>query len=536
MPLSFTRYLITGSEDGRMITNNLRFSGLASGIDTESLVKKLMDAEKVQLNKVIQNKTKTEWKVDAYREANTKFLDLRTSMETLRLESTFTKSKLTSSDSSKVDVTVSGLPSRSEYIITDVKPYQPGTPSSVKFAATSLASETSELGAGNGFQFTLNGETIDLNAQDSIRSSITKINALADKTGVTASYSSGDQAIVFTSKDAAGNINIANLSNSTNVLRLAEGTVSEIQNDFPAGNPSGASGNSAIKAIDGEVTINGTNLTLKNNQLNYDGITFTIKSEIPAGSQVTITKKTDVDAIFDNIKGFVDKYNETIQTLHDKLGEKRYKDFAPLLDDQKTDMKEKEIELWEGKAKSGLLQSDRIISSALDKLRTTIYSKVNDIDATKMNTQFDSLSEIGITASSNYKENGKLEINETKLREALENNIEEVSLLFSKKYDTTKSTNNTANNKAEFANSGIGWRLYDQLNETMKEISKTAGTSNDAVLSKSLSQLDTQIDSWQKRLEAKENYYWKQFTAMEQAIQKSNSQSGWLTQQMGGGM
>jgi flagellar hook-associated protein 2 len=37
-------------------------------------------------------------------------------------------------------------------------------------------------------------------------------------------------------------------------------------------------------------------------------------------------------------------------------------------------------------------------------------------------------------------------------------------------------------------------------------------------------------------LEVKENYYWKQFTAMEQAIQKSNSQSGWLTQQMGGGM
>ena len=165
------------------------------------------------------------------------------------------------------------------------------------------------MGAGNGFQFTLNGETIDLNAQDSIRSSITKINALANKTGVTASYSSGDQAIVFTSKDLVANINIANLSNSTNVLKLAEGTVSEIQNDFPAGNPSGAKGNSAVKAIDGEVTINGTNLTLKNNQLNFDGITFTIKSEIPAGSQVTITKKTDVDAIFDNIKGFVDKYN-----------------------------------------------------------------------------------------------------------------------------------------------------------------------------------------------------------------------------------
>lgn len=517
-----------------MITNNLRFSGLASGIDTEALVKKLMDAEKAQLNKILQNKTKTEWKVDAYREVNTKFLDLRTSMESLRLESTFTKSKLISSDSSKVDVSVSGIPSRSEYVISAATPYQPGTPSSVKFASTTLTSETSELGAGNGFQFSLNGETVNLTDKDTIRSAIAKINDLAGKTGVTASYSSGDQAIVFTSKDAGTNINIANLSNNTNVLNLADGLVSETQNDFAAGNPNGAIGNSAVKAVDGQVTINGTTLTLKNNQLTYDGITFTFKSDIPPGSNVTITKKTDVDSIFDTIKKFVDKYNDTIKTLHDKVGEKRYKGYAPLLDDQKTEMKDKQIELWEEKAKSGLLQSDRIISSALDKLRTTLYSNVRDPDSTKMNSQFDSLAEIGITSSSNYKENGKLEIDETKLRAALENNINEVSLLFSKKYDTAKSTNNTANNKDEFAYSGIGWRLYDQLNETMKEISKTAGTSNDAVLAKSLSQLDTQIVSWEKRLQTKEDYYWKQFTAMEQAIQKANTQSSWLTQQISG--
>ncbi|EKN63691.1 flagellar hook-associated protein 2 [Neobacillus bataviensis LMG 21833] len=519
-----------------MITNNLRFSGLASGIDTESLVKKLMDAEKAQLNKVLQNKTKTEWKVDAYRAVNTKFLDLRTSMENLRLESTFTKSKLTSSDSSKVDATLSGIPSRSEYIISSAKPFQPGMPSSVKFASTNIQSEISEFGAGNGFQFTLNGETIDLTAQDSIRSSITKINALAGKTGVTASYSSGDQAVIFTSKDAATDINIANVSNSTNGLKLAAGTVSGTQNDFATGNPSGATGNSGVKAVDGEVTINGTTLALKSNQLTYDGIVFNFKTSIPAGSNVTITKKPDVDAILGSIKGFVDKYNDTIKSLHDALGEKRFKDFTPLLDEQKKDMKDSEIELWEGKAKSGLLQSDQMISSALDKLRRTLYSKVSDIDPGKMNSQFDSLAEIGITSSSNYKDNGKLVIGETKLREALEKNMNEVALLFSKKYDTTDVKDNTVNNRAEFENSGIGWRLYDQLNETMKEISKTAGTSNEAYLAKSLRQIDTQIDSWEKRLQLKENYYWKQFTAMEQAIQKSNTQSSWLMQQMGGGM
>ncbi|MEH7336036.1 flagellar filament capping protein FliD [Neobacillus drentensis] len=519
-----------------MITNNLRFSGLASGIDTESLVKKLMDAEKVQLNKVLQNKTKTEWKVDAYRDVNTKFLDLRSSIEDLRLESTFNRSKLSSSDSSKVEVTLSGVPSRSEYIISNAKAYQPGTPSSVKFAAAAVSGDTTELGAGQGFSFTLNGETIDLTAQDTIKSSISKINAISEKTGVTASFSSGDQAIIFTSKDAATFISIANVSNSNNVLKIAAGTVSETQNDFSAGNTSGATGNSAVKAVDGEVTINGTTLTLKSTKLNYDGIAFTIKNDIPPGSNITITKKADVDSIFDSIKSFVDKYNDTIKTLHDKLGEKRNKGFAPLLDEQKKDMKDKDIELWEEKAKSGLLQSDRMISSALDKMRQTLYSNVRDPDAAKMNSQFDSLAEIGITTSSNYKDNGKLLIDEKKLREAIENNIKDVSLLFSKKYDTKSSENNTATNAEEFNNSGVAWRMYDQINETMKEITKTAGYSNDAFLSKTLRQLDDQIDSWEKRLQTKEDYYWKQFTAMEQAIQKSNTQSSWLTQQMGGGM
>ena len=145
-----------------------------------------------------------------------------------------------------------------------------------------------------------------------------------------------------------------------------------------------------------------------------------------------------------------------------------------------------------------------------------------------MNSQLDSLAEIGITSSANYKENGKLVINETKLESIRKQYRMKFQHYFRKNMTQRNSANNTANDKAEFANSGLGWRLYDQINETMKEISKTAGTSNDAYLSKSLSQLDTKSIHGRRRLETKEDYYWKQFTAMEQAIQKANSQSGWL--------
>lgn len=519
-----------------MISNDLRFSGLVSGMDTETLVSKLMDAEKLQLNKVLQNKTRTQWKMDAYRDINTKFLDLRSSMQDLRLESTFKRSKLSSSDTSLVDVSLKGTPSREEYVISYAKPYQAGTPASVKFAAAGVSSDSAQFGTGKGFSFTLNNETVELTSSDTMKSSISKINALSDKTGVTASYSSGDNAIIFTSKDPMTNINIANLSNSSNVLNIAAGMVSETQNDFPSGNATGAIGSSSTKSVDGEVTINGVSITIKSNNFTYDGIAFNLKSAIPTGSTLTVTKKADVDSIFDGIKSFVDKYNETIKTLHETIDQKRYRDFNPLLDEQKKEMSEKEIEQWEDKAKSGLLQNDRNIALALDKLRSALSIKVSDKDSATINSNFDTLAEIGITTSTNYRDNGKLIIDEAKLKEALENNIEDVSRLFSKKYDSSDVQNTTVNSSEEFQFSGVAWRLYDQINETIKQITKTAGITSDSTLSKALKGLDDQIDSWEKRLEKKESYYWKQFTEMEKAIQKANTQSGWLMQQFGGGM
>ena len=50
----------------------MRIGGLASGMDIDSIVEKLMQAEKAPLNKLYQNKQKYEWQRDAYRDVNTK--------------------------------------------------------------------------------------------------------------------------------------------------------------------------------------------------------------------------------------------------------------------------------------------------------------------------------------------------------------------------------------------------------------------------------------------------------------------------------
>ena len=102
-----------------------------------------------------------------------------------------------------------------------------------------------------------------------------------------------------------------------------------------------------------------------------------------------------------------------IDELNEKIREPKYRDFQPLSDEQKKDMKEKEIELWEEKAKSGTLRNDPTIANMLTSLRQAISgTTVINSEGKPIN-----LEKIGINLIKDFKANGKLEINETILRE-----------------------------------------------------------------------------------------------------------------------
>jgi len=84
-----------------------RIGGLASGMDIDSLVDKLMKAERAPLYKLQQQKIKYEWQRDSYRSINTKlktFSDY--TFDNLILSSNFAKktSNVTGANSSKVSI------------------------------------------------------------------------------------------------------------------------------------------------------------------------------------------------------------------------------------------------------------------------------------------------------------------------------------------------------------------------------------------------------------------------------------------------
>lgn len=144
-------------------------------------------------------------------------------------------------------------------------------------------------------------------------------------------------------------------------------------------------------------------------------------------SPVTITSTTNVDEMMNKIKEFVTTYNGLIKDLSEQTKETKYRSFAPLTDEQRKDMSENEIKLWEEKAKSGLLRSDTILRSGLASMRALVYQENPSVSNPKFNTLFN----IGITTTKNYNDGGQLEIDEKKLQKALEEDPDAVAALFS---------------------------------------------------------------------------------------------------------
>src|SRR5699024_11037618 len=271
-----------------------------------------------------------------------------------------------------------------------------------------------------------------------------------------------------------------------------------------------------VEAQDAVFSYNGLELTSKNNSYTLNDITFNFNSTTD-GKSATLTVNNDTDAAFDSIMAFVDKYNEVVEVMNGSQREEKHRDFHPLTEAQKEEMTEKEIELWEEKAKSGLLRGDTTITSGLFSMRNSWYSKV------KTGGEITSLTQIGIETSSAYMDGGKLIVDEDKLRTALKDDPEGVQKLFSNSDDKDSR--------------GLVNRLEDSIEATMKSIERKAGkrtsTLENYTLGKQMMDLNTRLFDFEHRLVRIETRYWNQFSAMEKAVRRANQQSDYLMSQFG---
>ncbi|HHT69048.1 MAG TPA: flagellar filament capping protein FliD, partial [Firmicutes bacterium] len=366
---------------------------------------------------------------------------------------------------------------------------------SARFVPTEVNLPTAE---GDHY-FHIMGERIDISEGDTLSDIAKKIN---DNKELGISAYAHDEKISFTTKATGSEAKI---------------TVDTVDDKFVAifGNPGEVTGQ------DAEVTINGLETTQSNNTFDLNGVTVNLLSAPePEGDQpafkVRVEVRQDVDAVVDKIKEFVNIYNELVDELNVATREKVYRDFPPLTDAQRAELSDKEIELWEEKAKSGLLRSDSIITGILSEMRMALSAAVKDGEGSM------TLADIGITTGSWY-EYGRLNINESKLRAAVESDPEGVSNLF-------------RSDGAENSEMGIARRLEKALDNGMKRIDQMAGKAESSYdrsfLSERIRDYESRLSVMEERLLRYEEMQWRKFTAMEKVLGQLYSQSDWLTQQL----
>lgn len=363
--------------------------------------------------------------------------------------------------------------------------------------------------------FTINGKTIDVKKtyeQATIKDIMNAINS--SDAGVKITYDSLKNQFLMESTTIGAASSITYTDSSSGLLKA----LGIVDGEYKQG-------------TDAEFTLDGVEgMKRSSNTFTIDGVTYTLKGT--STSPVTISLEQNIDAVVENIKEFVNKYNELLDKINGKLYEKYDRNYQPLTDDEKDEMSEKEIEKWEEKAKTGLLAGDSILSKIVSSMRTALYEKVEGVSM--------SLYEMGITTGS-YTDKGKLKIDESKLRKALTENFEQVVNFFTKEaeYSYTESLEDSAKRTVRYKQSGIAQRLYDIIQDNIRTtrdskgkkgiLLERAGYTNDAsdfnnYIVEQIKNKQSEIDALEKKMTALEAAYYMKFTSMEKYLGQMESQ------------
>ena len=484
----------------------MRLYGLSgSGLDVDSLVKDLMKAANTPLNKLNQQKTTLQWKKEDYSSIYNTVSDFRNKAFDFRLDKNLSPQKVTSSNESAVTASTSGGAAAVTHTVevdalaTGAASISSGTITAVGNSKTTIASQFS-LAADTTMSFQVNGKSVSINTNQSLNEFASALNRAG--AGVQATYdSTADRMYIYSSTTgSAAKVDFtgsADLSFITDTLKLSTSST----------------------GTDASVKIDGQSINQSSYSFTLAGVSYTLKNKT-AGTPATISVSTDTDKTVENIKSFIESYNATLKAINDKVNEKHNRSYAPLSDQQKSSMSDSEITAWEKIAKTGLLSNDSILRQAANNMRHSISNPVAGLSG-----QYTSLASIGITTGA-YTEGGKLYLDETKLRKALQEDPTVVKNLF-------------GTDGATSSQDGISQRLYDSLKGTMTQLNDKAGVaagSSDtkSSLAKEMKSLDSRIDTTNSRISAMQERYYKQFDALETMMQRLNSQSSWISQLFGG--
>lgn len=400
---------------------------------------------------------------------------------------------------------------------------------------------------------TTDGKKFDANTSmkeimEAINASDAKVKvtylSTADKLSITSTQdgASGDFAIIGTGgMDADGTLNNAGTYNLGQAI-FGEGIQGK---DVETSEYAVTKGQDAIIWVDydGEGGADPVEVSRSSNTFDLNGMNVTVTGTFnvtetgeldKSGQAVSFEAKADVDKIAGAVKEMIDAYNEIIELSNKMVSEKPNRDYAPLTNEQKEEMSEDEIKNWNEKAQAGMLFNDSDLRNFTNEIRFLFESDAETIKE---------LEEIGITSATSYSNNGKINFDESAFKNAVENNLDTVKKLFTA---TEKSYTDENGQKVVTQEGGIMNNIktvfdkYAAVDTARKGVFVQAAGATESPLSMLDNFLQKQMDGYndmistlQDKLKDEAERYYNRFSSLEVYINNMNSQSSWLSQQLG---
>lgn len=362
----------------------LTATGIGSGLDINTIVGVLVDAEKLPKEAIFD---KTEQTIDAkvsaigtLKSALSKFQD---TLEKLKDGSSLNQRTVSTGESTFLTAKADKTSQTGSY---NVQVEQLAL--AHKVAGINVADPTSVVGEGS-VDLTVNGNSfsVAVGASDSLEDIAASINSAEDNSGVTATIITSDAGSrLVLSSDTEGTDN--------QISVVANDTAGTGLNDmFGAGNLT-----ELQEAKNSIIHVDGQKITSQTNEVSgaITGVTLNL-TDADIGQTTTLKIEQDTEAVKTNIQAFVDSYNSLIGSIANLTKYDSDKDEA------------------------AALQGDSMVRSIESQMRNMISDRVT------VGSETIALYDIGVEAD-RY---GKLSINSSKLDTAIDENMAGIEGLFS---------------------------------------------------------------------------------------------------------
>ncbi len=498
----------------------LRVTGLASGLDTESIISELVSVNSYKVASLQKEQTKLSWKTDAWKSMNSKVYSFYTStLSDLRFSSSYSTRKTTVSDSSVATVQTSSSASNTVQSMRVDKMAKAGyltggqldgsvtAETKLSEIDSSLAGTTGKIGLKIG-----SGETIELDITEE-----TTVQDIVDQLkehGLNANFDAKNQRMFISAEDTGKQFDftLEGLDEAgTKALQALKIDVNDAASE-------------AIK-IDGQnavIYLNNARFESDKNTFDINGLTINVMQET-GDKEVTLTTGVDTEGMYSTIKNFLSKYNELMEGMLESYNADSSKGYEPLTSDEKAAMTESEIDEWEKKIKDSLLRRDETLGSTISKMNEIMNSGIELKDGSIMY-----LFDLGINTPGYF----NAEQNE---RNSFHIDGDKDDPVSSKKDDMLMAAINEDPDKVANFFQELTEKLYTNLTELMgsTDYSSAYTLYNDKQMKIDYTDYTSKIAQAERDLNDKMDKYYQKFAAMEAAMAQLQNQQNSFTSMLG---